>query len=170
MPEVILERWTRFERVERRHVAVDLTHPEKWRFVEWPPSREVDGWFAFYEGRMFAVVPASPTRASEADTILFDKSSYQIAETSEVKHASGLGGRSFELRSHYGSVATFRYRQPWRYLLKPGRLVRDVLLESDWWGLENDLPNWVHSTLKQRSLSEALSLWNERRFRVSGSI
>lgn len=125
--------------------------------------QHVQGWFAFYEDHPFIVVAVDEDSRSSKFVIGSPPRCFELNADTELRWSSGMGGRLLTATDGKQSEFHFSYRSPWRYLTRPFVLVRDIILGSDWWGLECDLPSFVHSTYRSLDgLGNALERWNER--------
>jgi len=163
MQQLIAERWHEEVSGAHRYLAFDSGN-----FAVAEPDPQVDarapvsGWFAYYEGRQFAVLQISGTSSQFA--VACGSMVVVLHERTTLKWRSTLGGRTLEIHEDGRQLLRFDYRSALRYLLHPLRFLREVILADDWWGLTCDLPGFVHSTASRPGgLAQALADWNARR-------
>ena len=109
-----------------------------------------DGFYAVYpEGWFFVAL-------DEAGRAVFgwERVAISFSDVKRVDWSGRLFSREFSAEIKSGHVICFRYktlvRQPWR-------IVTDIILPDDDWGLVCDLPSWADSMLKQDETGQELA-------------
>lgn len=82
---------------------------------------------------------------------------FYISDVSSIEWKSDLSGRSFSINlTSSNSSEHFNYVTRSR---NPIKIISDVLFPDDEWGLECDLPSFIHSTFLDGTLVDKLELY-----------
>ncbi|MCG3269325.1 hypothetical protein [Yoonia sp. I 8.24] len=109
-----------------------------------------DGFYAVYpEGWFFiALDEGGRTVAGWKHALL------SLSEVNRIARSQGLFCREFSAEVEGNPVATFKYRTLFR---QPWRIVTDLIVPDDDWGLVCDLPGWVYTISNEDEPSQMLA-------------
>jgi hypothetical protein len=117
------------------------------------PGR-VDGWYAQYAEGLFAY-----WFDGERHFLHWRGRTVPLLPASSIEWSSGAFGLTFKVFCKGTAELSFGYhtviREPWR-------LITDLVVPDDDWGLVFDLPSFIHSHYAAGSLPQLLAEWNAR--------
>ena len=114
----------------------------------------ISGWYANYKEGQFVYWVED-----DRQYIKWKNQKIELDTSSVIKWRSGYTGREFEVYRDQVLKLNVRYRS---LFYRPWALITDIIVPGDDWGLEYDLPSYIHSHFLNGGLYEMLSSWNER--------
>ena len=144
-----IERWHKSLGKEKR---LSILNGE---YVKHRGESAISGWYADYtEGRFaFWIEP-------DRQYISWRKKRIELKPSSKVHWHSRIAGRKFELFSNGILQLKFNYRT---LACRPWAVVTDFIIPDDDWGLDCDLPSFIHSHHSSGELSSMFVQWNEQK-------
>lgn len=109
-------------------------------------SGEVCGWFAQYREGLFAF-----WLEDERQFVRWRDNMVQLKPYTKINWRSGCQGRHIEIVDNGKKLLEASYHT---LLRNPG-----AMFESDWWGLTDDLPSFVHSGHEDGTLAQRVKGW-----------
>ena len=143
---MVLERWTE-GLGQSQYVLINegvLLPTEK--------SGEISGWYARYDEGTFAY-----WRQDERDFVSWRKKVIELSPATMVEWSSTASGRHFKVEKQGVTKLTFSY---YTLLRRPWRMLTELLIPDDDWGLVFDLPSFVHSCFISQNFDTHLEQWN----------
>lgn len=110
---------------------------------------KIDGWYAEYSEGVFVFFKDGRNRIF----IGWDQKLIDVNIIARTDWSNRLGGRIFEcFDDNNVSLLRFGYNSFKRFYLNPLKLVGELLMPDDEWGLVADLPSFVHSSLESGNI------------------
>lgn len=114
---------------------------------------EISGAYAKYKEGIFAVWCDSEI---EEIWLTCNGSSTKLSLDCKLTWQSKLFSRKFSVETDSGQFISFRYKT---LIYEPWRLITDLFIPNDDWGLVFDLPSFVHSSHLNGTLKEDIKNW-----------
>lgn len=159
---ILLQKWDSRDALTPEFQEFDVTF-KKWRPIhrdEINREIKIQGWFSKFPEGIFASFEV------EYDVYFYWNSLiYVFKDGDSVKWRSAITGRTFNIYRNSCLMFEARYMTLKRFILSPWKIFEDLLLPDDDWGLENDLPSFVHSIFLsgQKNFHNAIKKWNKER-------